>query len=71
LYVEDDNGNRSPVSADGDEDSELVFTVEPQTVKRVVCNFQVDYPKLRRKIVWLQHGSHRTLISQRLQGRNM
>jgi hypothetical protein len=66
LYVEDDNGNRTPVTAGEDEEAELLFTVEPQSFKKIICHFAVQYPKLKRKLIWLRHGTHHVLISQRL-----
>lgn len=66
LYVEDDNGNRTALTAGQEEDAEMLFTVEPESLKKVTCYFPVQYPKLKRKLIWLRHGTRHVLISQRL-----
>ena len=57
LYLQDDNGNRFPVASGEEEDEELLFDVDPHSVKRVKLDFQMEYPKLKRKLVWLDHQS--------------
>ncbi|MBI4533754.1 MAG: hypothetical protein HY711_07380, partial [Candidatus Melainabacteria bacterium] len=57
LFIEDTNGHRYPVATCPDEDSELIFHVEPHSMKRVLCAFQVEYPKLKYKLVWIDQRS--------------
>ena len=66
LFLEDENGGRYGVSPDEDENAEEVFTVNPLSVKQVICGFQVMYPKLKHKIVWLDHNTHRVIFEQKL-----
>src|SRR5205823_11243652 len=46
LFMEDDNGRRFPVCAGSEEDCELIFDVDPHSMRRCRFNFQIDYPKL-------------------------
>ncbi len=63
LFVEDDNGGRFPIVGDIDaENTQILFDVDPQTTKRVMCDFQYEFPKLNGKIVWLDHGTRQPLV---------
>ena len=67
LFMEDDNGNRYPVVADSDEEnSEFLFTIEPHSFRQMSFDFQVEYTKLKRKLVWLDHDTRATLVEQKL-----
>lgn len=66
LYLEDDNGTRFPVAAGLDEESEYLFRIDPHTRQNIRINFQMEYPKLRRKLVWLDHESRTVLMKERL-----
>jgi hypothetical protein len=66
LFLEDDNGRRFPVCAGPEDDCELIFDVNPHSIRRIHFNFQVDYPKLKRKLVWLEHRSQKELITMKL-----
>lgn len=59
LFAEDTNGTRMPLVAGGDVDdsSVFLFTVEPHTKRHVVVNFLVEFPKMKRELVWLDHNS--------------
>lgn len=62
LFLQDDNGNRFPVTSGEEEDEELLFHVNPHSVERVHLDFQMDYPKLKRKLIWLDHATQRKLF---------
>lgn len=66
LFIEDDNGNRFPVIGDADEESEISFSVDPLSMRRVKCVFQIEYPKLGRKIIWLDRNNRQVLFEQRV-----
>ena len=66
LYLEDDNGGRYPVCTSLEEEAEILFRVEPYSTRHVLFNFQVEYPKLKRKLVWLEHASQTILTKQPL-----
>lgn len=67
LFLEDDNGSRFPISASGaDWESELLFQVDPHTICRKTFYFQLEYPKLKRKLVWIDHESRQMLAKQPL-----
>jgi hypothetical protein len=66
LFLEDDNGQRFSICPSLDEDSEVNFQVEPHSIKRVKFAFQVEYPKLKRKLIWLDHRSQRAVMTMRL-----
>jgi len=66
LFVEDDNGHRFPLASSDDEDSDQLFHVDPHSIERLHLNFVVEYPKLKRKLVWTDHESRKDLFEQRL-----
>ncbi len=66
LFLEDDLGNRFPVSPDEDEESEQLFYLNPITQQRIVCSFVVQFPKLKHKLVWLDHITHKVIFEQKL-----
>lgn len=66
LFVEDTNGHRFPVATCPDENSELIFHVEPHSMKRVLCAFQVEYPRLKYKLVWINQRTRQEIFSQKL-----
>jgi hypothetical protein len=59
LFCEDTNGTRLPLvgGAEVDDSSSFMFTVEPYSRQHIVLNFLVEYPKLKRTLVWLDHDS--------------
>jgi hypothetical protein len=67
LFVEDDNGERYPVVPDmHEEHSDMLFTVNPFSSKFVSCDFALEYPKLKRKLIWLDHDSRQVIIEEPL-----
>ena len=67
LFVEDDNGVRFPVVADAEEDkTDMIFNIDPYTESHIKCDFQYEFPKLKRKLVWVDHGSRGVLFEQKL-----
>jgi len=66
LFLEDDNGQRFPVCAGTEDESEILFHVEPHSVKRVLMHFAMEYPKLKRKIVWIDVESQEQIFEQKL-----
>ncbi len=62
LFLEDSNGNRQPITTEpGDkgDDSQLLFTIDPHSSTDIHLAFQVEYPKLKRELVWLEHDSRK------------
>jgi hypothetical protein len=67
LFVEDDNGTRHALEADVDAgSSDMLFTVEPYSRRHLVLDFQVDYPKLKHKLVWLDHKNRQVIYEAKL-----
>jgi len=67
LFLEDSNGNRSPITASPDEDAiEPLFTIEPDTSTHLHLAFAIEYPKLKRQLVWLRHDNHEVCYRQKL-----
>ncbi|CAN5404333.1 hypothetical protein BH10CYA1_BH10CYA1_00810 [soil metagenome] len=69
LYMEDGNGNRSPLCNGTEldmESTEYLFALKPHTRKTMRMNFQSEYPKLQRQLVWLDHKSRQVCFRQKL-----
>ena len=66
LFLEDDNGQRLPVCAGSEDNTELLFYIEPRSIKAVKFDLQLEYPKLKRRLIWLDRNSQTELFSQRL-----
>jgi len=66
LYLEDTNGNRSPLCANDDDDSSFLFTVEPHSKQHVNLTFTVPYPKLKHQLVWIEHEDKQVCYRQPL-----
>ncbi len=69
LFMEDGNGNRNPVCTGVDidfENTEYLFSIKPHSRKKMRLNFQVEYPKLQRQLVWLDHKSRQVCFRQKL-----
>lgn len=60
FYLEDSNGNRSPVSAcQEDEDSEMNVDIPPYSIEKLRLHFSMEYPKLKHKLLILDHNSRK------------
>lgn len=67
LFIEDDNGSRFPVVGDVETDkTEILFDIDPLSSRRVMCDFQYEFPKLKRKLVWIDHKTRQPLVTQKL-----
>jgi hypothetical protein len=67
LFLEDDNGARYGVVGDADADATaILFDVDPNSSKHVMCNFQYEFPKLKGKIVWVDRSTRQPLYSTKL-----
>lgn len=66
LYLRDTNGNKFPVSMGPDEESEFLFKLEPYTSLNTKLYFNVDYPKLKHELYWLDHKTRRVCFRQKL-----
>ncbi len=69
LFMEDGNGNRNPVCTGVDidfENTEYLFSIKPHSRKKMRLNFQVEFPKLQRQLVWLDHKSRQVCFRQKL-----
>jgi hypothetical protein len=69
LFAEDTNGTRMPLvgGADVDESSSFLFTIEPHSKRRTVLNFLVEFPKMKRDLVWLDHDSRQVCYREPIQ----
>lgn len=61
LFLEDTNGNRNPLSTEGDEQSEMMFSINPHSLTRKRVFFQLEWPKLNHKLVWLDRRTRKPL----------
>ncbi|HEY9784519.1 MAG TPA: hypothetical protein V6D17_03885 [Candidatus Obscuribacterales bacterium] len=66
LYLEDANGNRHPVCAGLDEESQFNFHVAPDSVENMRVSFRVEFPKLKYNLIWLDHRARRVCFRQAL-----
>jgi hypothetical protein len=67
LFLEDSNGNRSPITCSPEDDMvESLFTIEPNTSQHLHLAFAIEYPKLKRQLVWLRHDNHQVCYRQKL-----
>ncbi|HEY9711893.1 MAG TPA: hypothetical protein V6C72_00395 [Chroococcales cyanobacterium] len=66
LFVEDSNGNRYPLCPGDEDENELVFSVGPHTQKHVNLFFQLEYPKLKRQLVWLNRNNRQVCFRENL-----
>lgn len=67
LFLEDDNGARFGIVGDADSDAtKVLFDVDPMSTKRVFCDFEYEFPKLKGKLVWIDAESRQELYSTRL-----
>jgi len=66
CYLLDSEGNKHPLVAGLDEDTEFVFHIEPNSLKQLKLSFRVDFPNLKYTLVWLDHHSRRVCYKQPL-----
>jgi 3',5'-cyclic AMP phosphodiesterase CpdA len=67
LFLEDSNGNRSPITPSPEDDMiESLFTIEPNTSQHLHLAFAIEYPRLKRQLVWLQHDNHQVCFKTKL-----
>lgn len=66
MFLEDDLGNRFPVSPDIDQDAQEVFFIHPLSRTKIVCTFAVEHPKLKHKVVWVDHNNHCVIFEQKI-----
>lgn len=66
LYCEDDDGRRVSVAPGFEDDDEMNFHIEPHSIKRVRLNFLAEFPKLKRKLIWLDHRTQKVIFEERL-----
>lgn len=67
LFLEDDNGARFPVVADCEEQhSDMLFTIDPYSSRTINVEFGVEYPKLKRKLVWVDHNTRQPIFEAKL-----
>lgn len=66
LFLRDTNGNKYPVAMGPDEESEFLFKLEPYTSLNTKLYFNVDFPKLKHELFWVDHASRKVCFRQRL-----
>ena len=57
IFCKDDNEHMLPIIAGTEFDSEFLFEVEAHSQKHVIMNFQVEFPKVKRQLVCLDHDT--------------
>lgn len=67
LFLEDDNGNHYQLVSDEMDEGDMLFTIDPYCEKSVKCDFAIEYPKMKHKLVWLDHKSRQVLYQTKLQ----
>jgi hypothetical protein len=67
LFLEDTNGNRTPLCSSPEEDSQFLFHLEPHSKKHVHLSFLTLYPKLKQQLVWIDHETKSALVKQKIQ----
>lgn len=66
LFMVDDLGKRHSVVADGDEKAEVIFHIEPDSMREIYFSFNVEFPKLKRKLVWIDPMTRQVIHEERL-----
>lgn len=66
LYLVDSEGNKCPICGGPEEFDEFLFQVDPVSEKEARVYFQVEWPKLKRELVWLDHHSRQICFRQKL-----
>ncbi len=66
LYLQDTNGNLCPLQTIPEDESESLFTIEPNSTEHRQLSFSVSYPKLKRQLVLLEHNSRQICYRQPL-----
>lgn len=62
FYLEDSNGNHGALSlSQDDEESELNFIIHPYSMETMRMHFQMEFPKLKHKLVILDHNSRKPI----------
>jgi hypothetical protein len=66
LYMLDELGKRHSVVSDADDKAEVIFHVDPHSMKDVYFSFAVEFPKLKRKLILVDPLSRRVIHEQQL-----
>lgn len=61
LFLEDSNGNRDSLSSGGGFDSEISFTIEPNSYNQKRLYFTMEWPKLKHRLVWIDHKTRQPI----------
>lgn len=66
LFIEDELGHRYPVTPDLVDNSDTLFYIEPLSCQRMRCAFQLEFPKLKHKLMWFDNADKSLLLEQKL-----
>jgi hypothetical protein len=69
AFCEDTNGTRNPLCMGSEidvETNDYIFNIYPHHSKRCNVSFQIEYPKLKRSLVWLDHDNRQICYKQPL-----
>lgn len=66
LFLENEHGERFAISPDAEEESQQLFYIQPISQQYIVCTFAVPFPKLKHKLVWIDHITHDVLFEQKV-----
>ncbi len=62
FYLQDALKNMEPISVtNGDEDSQMWFEIAPYSIEKKRIAFSMEYPKLKHKVVILDHASRKVV----------
>jgi hypothetical protein len=69
AFCEDTNGTRGPISGGTEVDIESTdynFSIRPRSSRHLRVTFEVEYPKLKRSLIWLDHEDRQICYKQAL-----
>jgi hypothetical protein len=69
AFCEDTNGTRNPISGGTETDVEqtdYMFSIRPHSSRHLKVAFEIEYPKLKRSLVWLDHDNRQICYKQEL-----
>jgi len=69
AFCEDTNGTRNPISGGTEIDTENTdynFSIRPHSIRHLRVTFELEYPKLKRSLIWLDHEGRQICYKQSL-----
>lgn len=72
VFLKDDNGHMHPVvpnlnaKDNGFEEDDLTFKIEPRSRQTLRFSLAMEFPKLKRKLIWLDHKTRQKIFEMDL-----